>query len=147
MIYFLIFLYSVFGLLIKIGKFNFAETLYTNSSLSCSEIAHEKCAQKIFNFDQIHESWLCGKCSASQTLRYNPFNNIFHDTHLPDDSEAMDEINLVSQILNSCKHYDLNAIDNITSQVKTNFAFLFNNIDGAASNFDSFLAHLGQYKT
>ena len=33
------------------------------------------------------------------------------------------------------------------SQVKTNFAFIFNNIDGAASNFDSFLAHLGQHKT
>ena len=61
---------------------------------TCSEIAHEKCAQKIFSFDQIHQSWLCGKCSASQILRYNPFNNIFHDSHLPDDSDAMDDRNI-----------------------------------------------------
>ena len=90
---------------------------------SCSEIAHEKCAQKCFNFDQIHDSWHCGKCFASQIIRYNPFKNIFHDSHLPDDSEAMDEINIISQILNSCKNYDSNTIDNITSQLKTNFSF------------------------
>ena len=56
----------------------------------CNDIAHEKCALKTFEFDQILEKWSCGKCSQNQTCRYNPFNNLYYDKHRPDDSESMD---------------------------------------------------------
>ena len=113
----------------------------------CSVIAHRKCAQKIFNFDQIHESWRCWKCDSNQIKRYSPFNKLYRDSHLPDDSEAMDEIESISQILNACKNYTLNDIKNIPEHVKSKFSFVFNNIDGAASNFDSFATQVTNSKT
>ena len=113
----------------------------------CNVIAHQKCAQKTFTFDQIRESWRCWKCDSNQVKRYNPFNNLYRDSHLPDDSEAMDEIQSISEILNSCKNYSVSDLENIPGHIKTNFSFIFNNIDGAASNFDSFSAQLGNYKS
>ena len=114
---------------------------------NCNMIAHDKCAQKLFEFNQIHESWQCWKCKSNLIERYDPFNKIYRDNHLPDDSEAMEEINSISKILNSCKKYCVNELKNISSDMKSNFSFIFNNIDGAASNFDTFATHLTIYET
>ena len=72
----------------------------------CNGIAHEKCASKFFDFDQVHEKWQCWKCKSNQPKRYSPFSNIFHDKHHPDDSEALDEIEIISNVLNSCQMYN-----------------------------------------
>ena len=67
---------------------------------------------------------------------------------MPDDSNATDEIDSISQILNSCKSYiTLKDIDSLTNEIEAKFPILFNNIDGAASNFDSFTTELGLSKT
>ena len=66
---------------------------------------------------------------------------------MPDDSNATDEIDSISQILNSCKSYTLKDIDSLTNEIEAKFPILFNNINGAASNFDSFTTELGLSKT
>ena len=114
---------------------------------NCNSIAHEKCAQKTFKFDQIHETWRCWQCNLNQVNRYNPFNKLYRDKHLPDDSNATDEIDSISQILNSCKSYTLKDIDSLTNEIEAKFPIIFNNINGAASNFDSFTTELGLCRT
>ena len=40
---------------------------------------------------------------------------------------------------------DLNPLEAVSQNTKSTFSVLFNNIDGNASNFDSFLADISQY--
>ena len=49
--------------------------------------------------------------------------------------------------MNSCKSYTLKDIDSLTNEIEAKFPILFNNIDGAASNFDSFTTKLGLCRT
>ena len=111
----------------------------------CNAIAHDKCAEKLFNFDQICDTWHCFKCHLNQIKRYNPFNNLYRDSHLPDDSDAIVEIESISKILNSCKNYCYTDLEKISDDIKLNFSLLFNNIDGAASNFETFITQIEQY--
>ena len=113
----------------------------------CNDIAHDKCALKLFEFDHILEKWTCWKCSENQTMRYNPFNNLYYDKHLPDDTESMDEVNVISEILNSCKSYNIEQFNELMKHQGPNLAVLFNNIDGASTNFDTFSADLSLIKT
>ena len=112
----------------------------------CNEIAHEKCALKFFDFDQVHEKWQCWKCKSNQPKRYNPFSSIFHDKHHPDDSEALDEIETISNVLNTCQMYNPDQFNELMKQ-GPNMALLFNNIDGVSSNFESFSAELDLLET
>ena len=50
-------------------------------------------------------------------LRYNPFNKLYRDKHLPDDLNAIDLIDSISQILKSCKSYTLKDIDSLTNEI------------------------------
>ena len=113
----------------------------------CNDIAHEKCALKLFEFDHIRENWTCWKCIQNQPKRYNPFDILFYDKHHPDDSESMDEVKIVSDILNLCKSYNMDQFNELMAQQGPNLAILFNNIDGAASNFESFSADLSLIST
>ena len=49
--------------------------------------------------------------------------------------------------MNSCKSCTLKDIDSLTNEIEAKFPILFNNIDGAASNFDSFTTELGLCRT
>ena len=49
--------------------------------------------------------------------------------------------------MNSCISYTLKDIDSLTNEIEAKFPILFNNIDGAASNFDSFTTELGLCRT
>ena len=107
---------------------------------SCSSIVHSKCANKLFNFDQIQNKWTCWSCASSITRRYNPFSKIFYDKHLHDDTEANSEITLISSLLTTCRSFSSHEIkQNIN---KDTLSLMFNNIDGFASNFDSFNAEV-----
>ena len=108
----------------------------------CNAIAHFKCAQKTYNYDQIKDLWACWKCISNQPQRYNPFDSIFYNKYLIDDHDALEETNLVTSILNNCKSLDLKSI-NKTNDVASVF---FNNIDGVTSNFDRLHTELSTLK-
>ena len=57
----------------------------------------------------------------------------------------MDEINHISRLMNSCKNYSNADIEDLPANIKSNFSLMFNNIDGAASNFDSFITQIERY--
>ena len=96
---------------------------------------------------KIMKKWQYWKCKSNQPKRYNPFSNIFHDKHHPDDSEALDEIEIISIVLNSCQMYNPDQFNELMKQQGPNMALLFNNIDGISSNFESFGAELDLLET
>ena len=62
--------------------------------------------------------------------------------------QQLDDTQTISEILNSCKLHDSKGFKSARSSIsktKSTFSVLFNNIDGNASNFDSFLAGISQY--
>ena len=108
----------------------------------CPKILHAKCAHKLFNYDHISDIWHCWECTSTSQEIYNPFRSLQYDKHVQDDSEALEEINQICQILDNCLIYDYNQLDKIinksTNSTSLPFSMLFNNIDGMTSNFDKF---------
>ena len=79
--------------------------------------------------------------------RYNPFDSVFYNKYLIDDSEVTDEISEIKKILESCQMLNISEIDKIISENKGKvFSFMFNNIDGFTSNFDLFQAKISKLK-
>ena len=76
------------------------------------------------------------------------FNELSTEKHEQFNMQQLDDVKVISDILNSCEMYDKSEFklskDRI-SKSKSTFSILFNNIDGNASNFDSFVADLNQY--
>ena len=110
----------------------------------CNKIVHAKCSQKCFSYDNLTDTWICNNCFVNKIRRYNPFqshlvqnNNIFG---APDTSSEFMEF---SHILESCKLLNPSEYNKLRSN-KT-IPILFNNIDGNATNFDSFCAELATF--
>ena len=66
----------------------FLSTINLLFALTVMKLHMKNVLQIFFDFDQVHEQWQCWKCKSNQPKRCNPFSNIFHDKHHPDDSEA-----------------------------------------------------------
>ena len=119
---------------------------------SCNIIYHAKCSTRLFEFDHINDLWLCWKCVANKPQKYNPFISLTYDKHDPNNLEEIDDLTDISNILDSCLLYTSQEFNKLTdtnplnNEDKSMISVLFNNIDGNASNFDAFLAELGQYK-
>ena len=58
------------------------------------------------------------------------------------DSDALDEIEIISNVLNTWQMYKPDQFYELMKQQGPNMALLFNNIDGVSSNFESFSAEL-----
>ena len=69
--------------------------------------------------------------------RYNPFAS--HEPSLEDNSD----VQKINEILNNCDYYDIGKIGEILSNNQSNkMTILFSNIDGNATNFDSFCTEI-----
>ena len=88
---------------------------------------------------------------AMQNSRISYFGNIAHlkkaiHTHRESDplcdSDALDEIEIISNVLNTWQMYKPDQFYELMKQQGPNMALLFNNIDGVSSNFESFSAEL-----
>ena len=76
------------------------------------------------------------------------FNNLETDRHDQFDMQQLDDVQTISNIINSCELHDKTSFrfaKNSISKTKSTFSILCNNIDGNASNFDSLLADISQY--
>jgi hypothetical protein len=111
----------------------------------CKQIYHSKCTTN-FRYNYISKSWTCLHCTSSMaTERYNPFKYFSDSRYNQDLSEHSVELQQVSDLLESCKD---SSYDDLSKLHETNnFNLLFNNIDGNASNFDSFAAELASCGT
>lgn len=120
----------------------------------CFKVIHTKC-HKSSGFASANNRWLCHNCLGSDLPRYNPFNYIndaFHsDKFHENDNEAIDEtLQCVMSILETCLPYDIEKLNNAAEQLKnidtSPMSTMFLNIDGNASNFDTFLTELKRLK-
>ncbi|KAL5259051.1 hypothetical protein ACHWQZ_G009504 [Mnemiopsis leidyi] len=81
--------------------------------------------------------------------KYNPFSSISYDRHDPVHLEEFEDIIEIRKILDSCKTYDATTFKNLIDlhdHQGNNPSAIFNNIDGNATNFDSFVTEITQYK-
>ena len=109
---------------------------------TCDKICHSKCANKVYTFDFIENSWCCWEYSSLEETRYNPFKSYRYDKYSQPDNESFDEIHQLENLLNSCKRYTFHELG---SQVKNSYeqlSIMFKNIDGVTSNFDLFSTEL-----
>ena len=88
-------------------------------------------------------AWICSKCSNNSPCIYNPFDNISYDKHDPSGHIMNDDAQSISNILNSCKSYNITEFNKLMNKHKGHTPIVFNNIDGNASNFDAFVAEIG----
>ena len=102
----------------------------------CQKICHYKCALKLYNFDQLSDSWSCWECASMAEIKYNPFKSMRYDKYSQSDSENLAEISEIDQILENCKKYSYTQIDGMSYDSESSPSIFFNNIDGVASNFD-----------
>ena len=107
-----------------------------NTCKKCKTIYHAECSKNHFKFNHLTRQWHCLDCITNSVPRYNPFNDLETDRHDQFDMQQLDDAQTISEILNSCKLHDRSSI----SKTKSTFSVLFNNIDGNASNFDSFFS-------
>lgn len=113
----------------------------------CDKIAHYNCSLKAFKYDQIKDKWICWDCYSNKPKKYNPFDSIFFNKYLVDDANASEEITQIKNIMEQCQLLRPNQIHKvIADKSKHSLSFLFNNIDGFSSNFDTFHAELGKIK-
>ena len=116
----------------------------------CNALHHASCANESFEFDHNKLSWMCKTCMSVGTDRYNPFTSSADDKYSPHTGEFSNDLTTMSNILRNCSYYDKNEIESLYSTIKRrntpNLTCLFNNIDGNASNFDTFVADISQYK-
>ena len=112
---------------------------------NCKLIIHAKCAKSLFEFNNIANSWQCWQC-LSKPPKYNPFSKLSHDKHDPNSLEDISDLREISKILDSCCNYDFKSFNKLSKQIysKNNriFSTLFNNIDGCATNFDTFASDI-----
>ena len=118
---------------------------------SCNKIAHGKCAKSIFEFSNVENSWICFDCASNESKRYNIFSMSCFDKHDPNSLHHIEDLHELSKILNNCEKYDIKKFNNLSKSINTanknQFSCLCNNIDGNATNFDTFESEiLSQYK-
>ena len=116
----------------------------------CKTLVHAKCAKSLFEFNSITNSWQCWKC-FSKPPKYNPFSKLTHDKHDPNGLEDISDLVEISKVLENCCNYKAKDFNKLSKQLVSKssriFSCLFNNIDGCASNFDTFATDIVcQYK-
>ena len=115
---------------------------------TCGIVVHAECAKFNFEFNHLSDCWQCQECISSNNCRYNPFSNISYNKHEPGNLDEIEDLAEISKILDDCCYYDTTKFKNLLhgiNKVNTNISVLFNNIDGNASNFDSFATELCMY--
>ena len=125
--------------------------IYTHNKFvickTCEKISHLKCAEKIYEFDHIKETWTCWNCTSNLPEKYNPFDSVFYNKYVIDDAEVSEDISQIRKLLENCQNLSLQQVDKfITENKQQVFPFLFNNIDGFTSNFDLFHAKISKLK-
>ena len=108
----------------------------------CQKICHAKCAQKLYDFDHISDSWSCWECSSSVLIRYNPFKSMQYDKYSQTDSDSFEELKQIEHLLDKCEQYNYNQINELSVKLNTAISIFYNNIDGVSSNFDSLSCEL-----
>ena len=123
------------------------------SCQGCSQIFHAECSRTNFEYDHMQDKWSCWQCTANKPKVYNPFNTLVYDKYAPNNLDDIDDIRIISSVLESCAMYDSTQFNSMVKNFRpdhdcqiSKFSILFNNIDGNASNFDSFLSEISQYK-
>ena len=118
----------------------------------CNCMIHKKCRTNL-NIINFRDETYCQKCCDDQDIvRYNPFYQPphFENNDLLDDEpiDYIHSIGIISNILETCKTFNISQLNSsILSSIQKNFlSTLFLNIDGNATNFDSFAAQISQFK-
>ena len=115
---------------------------------SCEIIIHSKCSKKLFQYNQTTDSWQCNDCIADLPARYNPFASILvHNKHEPVHIDEFEDISEINKIHESCKVYNAKQFSNLIKLHDKEGhcpSVIFNNIDGNASNFDTFATEIAQ---
>lgn len=117
---------------------------------SCKSICHSECARNVLTYNHATNSWLCKTCLIDKDNRYNPFDNLKTKNKYDQfNIEDIDDIKTISKVLNASKSYDSSTLKSTLKTLNSanNISILFNNIDGNSSNFDSFVAEIGQCDT
>ena len=116
------------------------------SCRSCEVIVHSRCAKNLFQYSQTSDYWQCYKCVADLPPRYNPFAPVLvHDRHEPVHLDEIEDISEISKIHESCKLYNRTEFQNLVklhSKEGHCPSAIFCNIDGNASNFDTFATEI-----
>ena len=110
----------------------------------CSKIFHQICF-KSSKGEILNKNSYCYLCKESIESRYNPFKSLTgHESGDDSDELENDEFtNKLSNILYSCKSYDIAEFNLIHSKdLEIQGSMLFQNIDGNKSNFDLFSTQL-----
>ena len=116
---------------------------------TCSKIFHAQCAKNTFEYNQTVDCWQCTACIASSPPMYNPFATISHDKHDPVKLDELEDITEIKKILENCKTYNQRSFKHLIdlhNYSGQNPTAIFNNIDGNASNFDTFVTEISQYR-
>ena len=113
----------------------------------CDCVIHTKC-YKSSNFDIINGSYFCDACKTDIVTRYNPYK--FDNDMNVEDNEytyVSETLHKLSNILESCKPYTVNDVNNIPSSNFTeNISTFFLNVDGNQTNFDNLIVEMEQFK-
>ena len=118
---------------------------------NCNSVIHTKCF-KSASFKCKNGLWMCPNCVITTEDRYCPFQSQanFEKPDRPyNESENEDVIiQKFSHVLESCKRYSKSEFTDAVTQINTSdelsssLSALFLNIDGNASNFDTFSVEL-----
>ena len=111
---------------------------------SCSNLVHAKCSSKVLKYNSINYVWTCQNCILNTPNRYNPFASLCatnrHNSYEPLSEDS--DVQKLNEILNNCNYYDIDKIGELLFNTCNNenkvVSALFNNLDGNATNFDSF---------
>ena len=115
---------------------------------SCNKIVHSECAEHLFEYDHLKNTWQCWECNNIDNKRYNPFLTTLCDKYDPVQLNESEDIAELSKILSSCQSFSQKTFKNLikmNSDFRNSPSFLFNNIDGNQSNFDNFICDITQY--
>ena len=118
------------------------------SCTTCEKIVHAQCAKNLFNYDHMTDSWLCNCCISTSPPRYNPFTTISYDRHDPVHIDEFEDIIEIKKIFDCCRTFNPKNFCHfmkLHNDSSKKFTTIFNNIDGNASNFDSFVVDITQY--
>ena len=64
---------------------------------SCMTIVHAKCANSLFGYNHIVNSWHCFRC-LSKPPKYNPFSALLNDKYDPNNLNDVEDLNEITKI-------------------------------------------------
>ena len=115
-------------------------------------VTHGKCHKKA-GHRIIDDNWFCCKCIEEYTPHYNSFKVLFNEGDDPSSVfiDTLNSLDNINNVLNSCKSYDAMIFNKLPlledRQTSSSiFSSYFLNIDGNATNFESFITELHRLK-